>query len=190
MSAIRLCLSDPALRAAGMVMVLQGAVVCSFGPYFSTLAVNTFGFGDRGYAILLAVSSLASVSASVIGGIRADQTANRRKVTLTAVGALLLATLLMTVIPGPWTFVLTLAVLVPISGITFGQVFAQARLAAFRHPAELRDGVMAVQRLAGDATAASCFALGTTLGSYGTVAALGVAASLAGATALRLIDRS
>ena len=68
MSAIRLCLTDPALRAAGIIMALQGAVVCSFGPYFSTLAVNSYGFGDRGYAILLALSSLASVSASVIGG--------------------------------------------------------------------------------------------------------------------------
>ncbi|MFN4192395.1 MAG: hypothetical protein ACK4FR_05590 [Tabrizicola sp.] len=146
MSAIRLCLSDPALRAAGVVMVLQGAVVCSFGPYLSTLAVNTFGFRDSGYAILLAVSSLVSVSAAVIGGIRADQTANRRMVTLAAVVSLLLATLLMTAIPGPWVFVLTVAVLVPISGTTFGQVFAQARLAAFRYPVEVRDGIMAVIR--------------------------------------------
>lgn len=55
MSAIRLVLSDPALRAAGVVMALQGAIVCSFGPYFSTLAVNTFGFGDAGFAVLLAL---------------------------------------------------------------------------------------------------------------------------------------
>jgi len=61
MSAIRLCLTDPSLRAAGLILALQGAVACSFGPYFSTLAVNSFGFGDRGYAILLALSSLASI---------------------------------------------------------------------------------------------------------------------------------
>ena len=72
MSAITLCLRDPALRAAGLVMALQGAIACSFGPYFSTLAVHSFGFGDRGYAVLLVLSSLVSVSASVIGGIRAD----------------------------------------------------------------------------------------------------------------------
>ena len=35
-------------------MALQGAIVCSFGPYFSTLAVATYGFGDRGFAVLLA----------------------------------------------------------------------------------------------------------------------------------------
>jgi MFS transporter, SET family, sugar efflux transporter len=146
MSAIRLCLTDPALRAAGLILALQGAVACSFGPYFSTLAVNTFGFGDRGYAILLALASLVSVSASVIGGIRADQTANRRRVTLTSVAMLILGTGLMTITPGPWVFALTAALLIPISSVTFGQVFALARLAATNHPAEQRDGIMAVIR--------------------------------------------
>lgn len=146
MSAIRLCLTDPALRAAGLVMALQGAVVCSFGPYFSTLAVNSFGFGDGGYAVLLALSSLVSVSASVIGGIRADQTAKRRSVTLLAVLSLILGTGLMSITPGPWVFALAAAVLIPISSITFGQVFALARLAATRYPPEDRDGIMAVIR--------------------------------------------
>ena len=146
MSAIRLCLTDPALRAAGLILALQGAVACSFGPYFSTLAVHSFGFGDRGYAILLALASIISVSASVIGGIRADQTANRRKVTLTSVAALILGMILMTATPGPWVFALTAAVLIPISSITFSQVFALARLAATRHPADQRDGIMAVIR--------------------------------------------
>jgi SET family sugar efflux transporter-like MFS transporter len=146
MSAITLCLRDPALRAAGLVIALQGAVACSFGPYFSTLAVNTFGFGDRGYAILLALSSLVSVSASVIGGIRADQTANRRQVTLVAVLSLLLGAFLMSATPGPWIFALTAALLIPTSSITFGQVFALARLAASRYPEEARDGIMAVIR--------------------------------------------
>ncbi len=111
MSAIRLCLTDPALRAAGLVMALQGAVVCSFAPYFSTLAVRSFGFGDQGYAVLLALSSLVSVTASVTGGIRADQTAQRRRVTLVAVLALVLGTFLMTATPGPLVFAVSAALL-------------------------------------------------------------------------------
>jgi len=146
MSAITLCLRDPALRAAGLVLALQGAVVCSFGPYFSTLAVNSFGFGDHGYAMLLALSSLVSVSASVIGGIRADQTANRRQVTLVAVLSLLIGTGLMSVTPGPLVFALAAALLIPVSSIIFGQVFALARLAATRYPVAARDGIMAVIR--------------------------------------------
>ncbi|OYX21248.1 MAG: hypothetical protein B7Z04_03615 [Rhodobacterales bacterium 32-66-9] len=146
MSAIRLCLTDPALRAAGLVMALQGAVVCSFAPYFSTLAVRSFGFGDQGYAVLLALSSLVSVTASVTGGIRADQTAQRRRVTLVAVLALVLGTFLMTATPGPLVFAVSAALLIPVSSITFGQVFALARLAATRHPDDQRDGIMAVIR--------------------------------------------
>lgn len=146
MSAIRLCITDPSLRAAGLIMALQGAIVCSFGPYFSTLAVNSFGFGDRGYAILLALSALVAVSASVIGGIRADQTASRRRVTLAAVGAMVAGTFLMTTVPGPWVFALVAAILIPISSATFGQVFALARLAATRHAESERDGIMAVIR--------------------------------------------
>ncbi|WP_128514538.1 hypothetical protein [Tabrizicola thermarum] len=146
MSAIRICLSDPVLRAAGLILALQGAVACSFNPYVSTLAVNSFGFGDRGYAIILALASLVAVSASVYGGIRADQTARRKRITLTAILALLTGCLLMTVHPTRWTFALTAAFLIPISSVTFGQVFALARLAATRYPPDLRDGIMAVIR--------------------------------------------
>lgn len=49
---------------------------------------------------------------------------------------------------------------------------------------------MAVQRLVGDVIAALCFAAGTAVAGYGTVALLGVAVSLIGALALRLADRT
>ncbi len=146
MSPIRSCLTDPALRAAGLVIALQGAILCSFGPYFATLAVKTYGFGDKGFAMLLAVSSLVSVSASVAGGIRADQTARRRQVTLGAALSLTLGLALMTFVPGPWVFALTSAVLFPLGSVMFGQVFALARLAASQHPEDSRDGIMAVIR--------------------------------------------
>ena len=146
MTAIRIVLQDPALRTAGVIMALQGGIVCSFGPYFATLAVNTFGFGDAGFAVLLAVSSVLSVSASVIAGIRADQTANRRRITLAAVGCLVAGMALMTIAPGPWVFALVSAVLFPVASITFGQVFALARLAGTTYPEAERDGIMSVIR--------------------------------------------
>jgi hypothetical protein len=49
--------------------------------------------------------------------------------------------------------------------------------------------LMALQRLASEVIAALCFALGTALASYGLVAALGVAVSVAGAAALWWADR-
>jgi SET family sugar efflux transporter-like MFS transporter len=49
--------------------------------------------------------------------------------------------------------------------------------------------LMAVQRLAGEGIAALCFALGTLMAGYGTVALLGAAVSIAGAVALWAADR-
>jgi predicted MFS family arabinose efflux permease len=146
MSALRLCFADPSLRAAGAVILLQGAVICSFAPYFSTLAVTTYGFGDTGFAVLLAVSTLVSVAASVAGGIRADQTARRRAMTLASSGCLVAGLALMVLAPAPLTFVLATALLMPLGSVTFGQVFGLARQAATQHPAEERDAILAVIR--------------------------------------------
>lgn len=146
MRSIGIVLKDPALRTAGVVIALHGAVVSSFGPYFSTLAVKTYGFGDTGFAVLLALSSVLSVTASVGAGIRADQTANRRQIAMLSVLCLVVGMGLMTVAPGAWVFVLAGAVLFPLSSSVFGQVFALARLATSRYPVGERDGIMAVIR--------------------------------------------
>jgi MFS transporter, SET family, sugar efflux transporter len=143
---ILMVLRDPALRIAALLMVLFGAIVCSIGPFVSTLAVKTFGLGDRGYAAVLVVSTLLSVCASVYGGIRADQTGNRRRVTLAAIGFTIAGMTLMTVLPGRIAFVLAQAVLLPLSSTIFGQTFALARLAASTHPPGDRDAIMSVIR--------------------------------------------
>ncbi len=127
-------------------MFLQGAVVCSIGPYFSTLAVHDFGFGNGGFAVLLTISSVMSVAAAVLAGIRADQTTNRRGIVLLSVGCLVLAMALMTLTPGPVVFMLAMALLLPFSSITFGQVFALTRLVGTAYPPDLRDGIMVVIR--------------------------------------------
>ena len=139
-------LRDPTLRATAWLLVLWGAVVCAFGPYTSVLAVETFGLGDRGYAALLVVSSLLSVTAALWVGIRADQTANRRRMALSSVAILLAGLALVSVAPSPATFVVMHAVLLPVSGTLWGQLFALARLAASTHPPADRDGILAALR--------------------------------------------
>ncbi|MBE0555510.1 MAG: hypothetical protein IH625_17650, partial [Rhodobacteraceae bacterium] len=88
MAGLRLLWSDPALRVIAVLMMLFGAVVCTFGPYVSVLAVEVFGLGDRGFAALLVTSTALSVAASVWVGIRADQTAGRRSIALVSCGLL------------------------------------------------------------------------------------------------------
>jgi MFS transporter, SET family, sugar efflux transporter len=139
-------LKDPVLRAAAALIFLFGAVISSFGPYVSVLAVTRFGLGDGGYAAVLVASTLVSVTASVWVGIRADQTANRRGMALGALGLLVAGLGILALRPGPLTFVLAHALILPLASTFFGQIFALARLAASTHPAEDRDAIMAVIR--------------------------------------------
>lgn len=146
MSALVLVLRDPVLRIAAVLSFLFGALACSIGPYVSVLAVERFQLGDRGYAAVLAVSTLLSVAASLWVGIRADQTARRRGLTLAALVTQTLGLGLMAVLPNAATFLVFHVLLWPLGGTVFGQIFALARLAALTRPAEERDAVMGVVR--------------------------------------------
>ena len=48
MGRFRIILRDPALRMVAVLMLLQGALVCSFGPYVFVLAVRIFYLVDEG----------------------------------------------------------------------------------------------------------------------------------------------
>ncbi|MEO8244655.1 MAG: hypothetical protein ABI832_20380 [bacterium] len=138
-------LHDRDLRLTAGLMVLQGAFACSFGPYISILAVRQFGLGDRGYAVVLMVSTLISVTAAIAAGIRADQTANRRSIALWSCVLIVLGCALMTALPGPLTFILAHTLIFPLNTL-FGQLFAQSRLAAQKYPPATRDGILATIR--------------------------------------------
>ena len=141
----RAILTDKVLRLTAVLMVLQGALACSFGPYVSVLAVRQFGLSDRGYSAVLVVSTVVSVTAAIAAGIRADQTANRRSVALWSSAVMLLGAGMMSLLPGPVSFVLAHALIFPLSTL-FGQLFAQSRLAAQRYDPATRDGILATIR--------------------------------------------
>jgi hypothetical protein len=87
-----------------------------------------------------------SVTASVWVGIRADQTANRRGMALGALALLVAGIGLIALRPGPVSFVLAHALLLPLASTFFGQIFALARLAASVHPPADREAILAVIR--------------------------------------------
>ena len=145
MSAIRLVLTDPGLRAAAAMSVLLGAVACTFGPYVAQLAVQHFALGDAGYAALLALGTAVSVSAALYVGIRSDQTARRRSLALWAAGLMVAAAALMTALPSPFSFILAHGLILPMSSL-FGQIFALSRISAQAQPEAMRDGVLSTIR--------------------------------------------
>ncbi len=136
---------DPVLRMVAGLMALQGALMCTFGPFVSVLAVRAFGLGDAGYAAVMVTSTLVSVAAALYSGIRADQTANRREIALFSGGVVVAGVLAMTFLPSTISFVLAHALLLPANSL-FGQLFAQARLATATLPPAQRDGIQATIR--------------------------------------------
>ncbi len=106
METIRIILRDPVLRMVAGLMFLQGALTCSLAPSISVLAMRTFGLGNGGYAALMIVSTVVSVTSALYSGTGAT-----------------------TFSPSAISFVLAHALLLP-ANTMFGQLFAQARLAA------------------------------------------------------------
>ena len=136
---------DSDLRLVAGLMLLQGAFACTLGPYLSVLAVRQFGLGDRGYAMVMVAMTLMSVTAALVAGIRADQAANRRAIALWACGLMVAGAGVMTLHPSAASFVLTTALILPMSTL-YGQLFAQGRLAAGAHDGPTRDGIMSAIR--------------------------------------------
>ncbi|WP_372840657.1 hypothetical protein [Phaeovulum sp.] len=139
-------LADPALRLAALLMMLYGAFNASVMPYVSTLAVNAFGLGDAGYALVLVAASVVAVASAVGLGILADQRASRRLVAMLAVSAMLLGMVCVVVTGAASAFVVAHALALPLSTVLFGHIFAYARLAASAHPPGARDAILATLR--------------------------------------------
>jgi len=136
---------DPALRMVAVLMVLQGALMCTFGPFVSVLAVRAFGLGDAGYAAVMVTSTVVSVTTALYSGIRADQTANRREIALFSGVVTVVGVVVMTIVPSTLSFVLAHALLLPANSL-FGQLFAQARVATAKLAPAQRDGVQSTIR--------------------------------------------
>jgi Na+/melibiose symporter-like transporter len=143
---LRLVATDPALRLVAMAIVLTGALAASIAPYFSLLAIETFGFSNAGYSALLALSAGVNVTASISIGILTDQRGRRRRTAMAAATAILTGGLLVWAAPGQVTFALTHAIIWPVGFTLMGQLFALARLAAPSGNPALRDGVLATVR--------------------------------------------
>lgn len=145
MQALRLLMQDANLRLVTFAFVLLGAYFCTFSPYQSMIAITVLGLPDGAYAAVLVMASVMAVSGAVATGIITDQRANRRQMALLAAALLVAGTALMWVTPGPVGFVVAHAVLLPLAGSLFGQLFALSRLAARAYPAQ-RDAIQSAVR--------------------------------------------
>ena len=143
---LRPFLEDPALGLSAALMLLFGSYAATMAPYTSALAVTVFGLSERAYSLVLVVASTVAVSSSVGLGILADQRANRRGIALFSGAMLALGQGLILSTGAPWAFVLASALILPLSGSIFGQLFALSRLAASTRPEAERPAIQATLR--------------------------------------------
>ncbi|NUB44698.1 hypothetical protein GEU84_009915 [Fertoebacter nigrum] len=181
MPVLRLIWHDPTLRLVTLAFALLGAFACTFAPYQSLIAVERLGLSDAAYALVLVLASVLGVSGAIAAGIITDQRANRRQMALGAAILSLAGTALMWAAPGPWGFVLAHAVILPLGGSLFGQIFALSRLAAGAYPAQ-RDSIQSAVR----AVFALPFVIVLPLWSLAFSAGVGVMAVYPAATLLAL----
>ena len=140
-------LRDPTLRLIAWALLLLGALNASVYPYQSLVGIERLGLSEPAFALILALASAVSVSASVLLGILSDQKANRRRIALLTATSGTLGVGLMLVAPSPLTFALCHGILFPVATSLYGQLFALARLARDDDGAA-RDAILATLRSA------------------------------------------
>jgi hypothetical protein len=137
---------DPSLRMVSIAALIFGMVPGSIGPYQSLIAILVFGMGHNAYALLLMVALLVSVSAAIGIGIVTDQRPSRRRMAIFATMSIILGAGLVWIGHSRPVFILAHALVIPISGTVLGQLFAVARLASAKLPADDRAGILAIIR--------------------------------------------
>lgn len=140
-------LRDPTLRLIAWALLLLGALNASVYPYQSLVAIERLGLSEPTFALILALASAVSVTASVLLGILSDQRANRRRIALLTATSGAAGVGLMLVAPSPLTFTLCHGLLFPVATSLYGQLFALARLARSDDGAA-RDAILGTLRSA------------------------------------------
>jgi len=140
-------LRDPTLRLIAWALLLLGALNASVYPYQSLVGIERIGLSEPAFALILALASAVSVTASVLLGILSDQKANRRRIALFTAASGASGVGLMLIAPSPLTFFLCHGLLFPVASSLYGQLFALARLARSDDGAA-RDAILSTIRSA------------------------------------------
>jgi MFS transporter, SET family, sugar efflux transporter len=137
---------NPTLRMLFGVTLGFGAYVSTIGPYQSLIAVRALGISESAYAAILAGSLVVAVLTSVGIGILTDQRPSRRLMALVSCASVVISALLVGLGQSAAAFVVAHAILLPVSGTLFGQIFAVARLSTANLPPADRDSVLTILR--------------------------------------------
>lgn len=147
MTALHTVFATPVFRMLAGVIGLLGLINASLYPYQSLIGIEVLGLSEPLFALVLVLASVVAVTTSVLLGILSDQKANRRRLALITALIGAMGAALMVFAPGPFSFVVTNGILLPVASSIFGQAFALNRLATQDFPAQ-REGIQATVRAA------------------------------------------
>jgi MFS transporter, SET family, sugar efflux transporter len=136
----------PTLRLLALLAVTFGCFMASIGPYQSLIGIRTLGMSDSAFSLLLFAGLIVSVALSVGIGILTDQRPSRRRMALVASISIIASSGLVFAAPSILTFVIAHALIMPVAGTLFGQIFAVCRLCTQHLHQKDRDGVLAIVR--------------------------------------------
>lgn len=136
MSILRYVLGHPTLRLIAAALLLLGAQNASVYPYQSLIAIDRIGLSKGTFSLVLVMASVVAVASSVLFGILGDQFGARRRIAVFTALCSTTGLLLMLLVPGKVSMILTHGLFLPMSSSIYGQVFALLRIA---NPAEGRE---------------------------------------------------
>lgn len=119
---------QPNLRLIALIMALLGAHNASVYPYQSLIAIERVGLSEKTFSLMLALASVAAVTASVLMGVLSDHYGHRRRIAAVTVLCSTTGIALILLAPGPVSFWIGQGVLLPIAWAIYGQSFTLARL--------------------------------------------------------------
>jgi MFS family permease len=137
---------DPVLRMLCWVTLMFGCHVATIGPFQSLIAVETLGLSEAAYALILFGGMVTAVTVSVGIGIITDQRPSRRFMAILASLSVVASAVIVFAGQNAIAFAIGHALLLPVSGTLFGQIFAVCRLCTAAMPQHDRDAVLAIIR--------------------------------------------
>jgi hypothetical protein len=118
---------DSRIRVPTLTLVALAFTYASTMPYQSIIGINELGMSDGGYSVLVFAAALVNVASSLTLGIWSDRLKERRPLVLALSVAGILGFGSIALVRSAEVFVLSMLLLVPLSGSTYSLLFASIR---------------------------------------------------------------
>ena len=120
-------LTTPSLRVATITLFCLGFTYASTIPYQSIIGIDQLGMSNWHYSILMIAMAVTGMIGSFVMGYFSDRTDDRKKSILITLGVGAVGFGAFSIFPSLWSFIFCLVLISPISGSTYGQLFAVIR---------------------------------------------------------------